>query len=121
MMWTATTPIILYGAAHRGTMVSRYLRSGCNIIGFIDKRAAEIGVHEGIPVMSPAMADKQTLVIVCVNNIFEHESIALHLAAEGFGQVVFCPVDGSNMTWRSDEDRATMAKLYSDIIGERLT
>lgn len=121
MMWAATTPVILYGAAHRGTMVSRYLRDDCNLIGFIDKRAAEIGVHEGIPVMSPVVADKQALVIVCVNNIFEHESIALYLAAEGFGQVVFCPVDGSNMSWRSDKDRASMARLYSDIIGERLT
>lgn len=121
MMWTSTTAVILYGAAHRGTMVSRYLRRDCNIIGFIDKRAAEIGIHEGIPVMSPAVADKQALVIVCVNNIFEHESIALYLAAEGVGQVVFCPVDGSNMSWRSDEDRATMARLYSDIICERLT
>ena len=121
MMWTAHTPVILYGAAHRGTMVSRYLRSDCNIIGFIDKRAAEIGAHEGIPVMSSAAADKQALVIVCVNNIFEHESIALSLAAEGFGHVIFCPVDGSNMSWRTEEDRAVMARVYNDIIDERLS
>lgn len=121
MMWTVHTPVILYGAAHRGTMVSRYLRSGCNITGFIDKRAAEIGVHEGIPVTSSAAADRQALVIVCVNNIFEHESIALSLAAEGFGHVIFCPVDGSNMSWRSDQDRAVMTRIYNDIIGERLS
>ncbi len=70
--------------------------------------------------MSLAVADKRAIVIVCVNNIFEHESIALTLAAVGFGRIVFCPVDGSNMSWRSAEDRATMTRVYNDIIGERL-
>ncbi|MGH1448996.1 MAG: hypothetical protein ACRBBM_06150 [Pseudomonadaceae bacterium] len=121
MMWTTNTPVLLYGAAHRGTMISRYLRSDCNIIGFTDKRAAEIGVHEGIPVLSLTEAERSALVIVCVNNIFEHESIALNLAGEGFAAVIFCPVDGSNMAWRSDEDRLAMTRVYSDIIEERLT
>ncbi|MNG68193.1 hypothetical protein D3C79_265210 [compost metagenome] len=121
MMWTADTPIILYGAAHRGTMVSRYLRGSCNVTGFIDKRAAEIANHEGLPVTRVIEADKTSLVVVCVNNIFEHESIALSLAAEGFERVVFCPVNGSNMAWRSAEDRAHMASVHDAIIGEQLT
>ncbi|AJA12150.1 hypothetical protein D3C76_515970 [compost metagenome] len=121
MIWTAETPIVLYGAAHRGTMVSRYLRASCNVTGFIDKRAAEIERHEGLPVTSVGHADKSALVIICVNNIFEHESIALGLAAEGFERVIFCPVNGSNMSWRSAEDRAQMAKLHNHIIDEQLT
>lgn len=120
MMWTAETPVILYGAAHRGTMVSRFLRGRCNVTGFIDKRAAEINSHEGLPVTLVAQANKAALVIVCVNNIFEHESIAMSLAAEGFERVVFCPVNGSNMVWRSAEDRTKMAKVHSDVIGEQL-
>lgn len=120
MIWTAETPIILYGAAHRGTMVSRYLRGRCNVTGFIDKRAAEITRHEGLPVSGVADADKAALVIVCVNNIFEHESIALSLATEGFERVVFCPVNGSNMAWRSADDRAQMARLHNAIIDEQL-
>ena len=120
MMWTAETPIILYGAAHRGTMVSRYLKGRCNVTGFIDKRAAEITNHEGLPVTHVAQADKAALVIVCVNNIFEHESIAQGLAAQGFERVVFCPVNGSNMAWRSAEDRAQMAGVHNAIIGEQL-
>lgn len=120
MMWTPDTPVVLYGAAHRGTMVSRYLRGRCNVTGFIDKRAAEIPSHEGLPVTRVANADKSALVIVCVNNIFEHESIALSLAAEGFNRVVFCPVNGSNMVWRSAEDRAQMARVHNAIIDEQL-
>ena len=119
-MWTAETPIVLYGAAHRGTMVSRYLRGGCNVTGFIDKRADEIASHEGLPVTGVGDADKSALVIVCVNNIFEHESIALGLAAAGFDRVVFCPVNGSNMSWRSAEERAQLARVHNDIIDEQL-
>ncbi|WP_153787282.1 hypothetical protein [Pseudomonas sp. EMN2] len=120
MLLTADTPIILYGAAHRGTMVSRYLKGRLNVVGFIDKRAAEITHHEGLPVSCVADADKTALVIVCVNNIFEHESIALSLAAEGFERVVFCPVNGSNMAWRSAEERTQMASVHNAIIDEQL-
>ncbi|MBF8775879.1 hypothetical protein [Pseudomonas fulva] len=121
MMWTAQTPVILYGAAHRGTMILRYLRGRCNVTSFIDKRADEIVHHEGLPVTSVDKADKAAWVIVCVNNIFEHESIAQHLAAEGFDRVVFCPVNGSNMAWRCAADRELMAKVFNAVLDEQLS
>jgi len=127
MEWNAKTPVILYGAAYAGTLAWNYLNKFCNLIAFIDKRADELNHHMGLPVVtidSDHISDetkKKSVVIVCVKNIFDHERITLNLVKYGYGNIVFCPVDGSAFTYRSSVEREQLAAIYDCIISNNLT
>jgi len=122
VIWREERPVILYGAAHVGTLVLNRLRGKCKIAAFIDKRADEMGLYEGLPVCLPASdcftedIKRSAIVIVCVKNIFDHEQIAFSLVGNGFQNIVFCPVDGSRYRYRSEADRAEMAALYHCVV-----
>lgn len=120
MIWESKKPVFLYGAAHRGTIVARYLKKICNLVGFVDLRADEIITCEGYPVFEIDDIDKNCIVVVCINNIFDHENIAQYLVGKGVSGVIFSPVDGSNMDWRSIEERQNMKNIYSSILEECL-
>jgi len=116
--WDSETRVLLYGAAHVGTQIYKRLSGQINIIAFLDKRADEIAEYMGLPVYAPSSdivgADIKTssVVVVCVKNIFEHEMIAQNLTDNGYKYIVFCPVNGSNATYRSGEDRDALTALY---------
>jgi hypothetical protein len=118
MIWNNDTPTILYGAAYMGTLVYKILQGEANIIAFADRRADEIKNYLGYPVWAPDSGSfndaikASAVVIICVKNIFEHETIAQYLANNGFLHVVFCPVDGSSHAYRSDDERNALTRLY---------
>lgn len=94
MLWQKSTPVILYGAAYFGTLISNYLKDKSNIVAFLDKRADEIIQHKGIPVYLPentpfGLEIKQNcIVIICVKNVFDHKAIAKLLLSQGFLHII---------------------------------
>jgi len=121
MIWSVETPVILYGAGTRGVAVKRSL-GRCNTTAFIDKRAAELKTVEGLPVyeLSEAVSRENAVVVVCVNNIFDHENIVFELLKKGFEHIIFCPVDGSNVEYADAEKRRVLRDIFASIMENRL-
>jgi len=121
--WTIETPIIIYGAAHRGGLLYERLKNrNCQIIGFIDKRSDEICEHKGLKVYKITADElkifkKKAIIIICVANIFEHERIVLELIQYGFEYIIFCPVEGSLNKYRDENERRNMLDIY-EILAE---
>lgn len=89
--------VILYGAASIGAIVKeKFEESGRQICGFIDKRASEIDSFLSLPVWSadavPLKFEREnTVVIVAVKNVFEHDAIANILLEQGFHNIIYKP------------------------------
>jgi len=119
MLWKNETPVYLYGAAGFGIKIYNNLHTSCNIVGFIDKRSDEVKNYLGLPVLDisyPSQHEKKSsTIIICVKNIFEHESIFLSLLKNGFDYIVFLPVDESMYVYRSKTEREKLIALYNSI------
>lgn len=90
------TRIFLYGAASIGKIVFENLNAkGIVAAGFIDKRADEIDAFLGRPVYKLedflSGQPKDTVVVVSVKNVFEHDSIAEKFINNGFCNLIFKP------------------------------
>lgn len=88
--------IYIYGAATTGAIFLRKLHSlGLDVRGFIDQRGAEIGTYYDLPVCSLKDIDdknvRESVVIIAIKNVFEHESIAKKLYQTGCTKLIFRP------------------------------
>lgn len=89
--------IIIYGAATTGAIIFKNLyNSGCRVIAFLDERAEEISNYYQLPVWNlknqiHEKISKETIIIVAVKNVFEHEKIAKKLWNLGYTKIIFRP------------------------------
>lgn len=96
------SPILLYGAASIGVLFSRYLNAeGFNVVGYIDKRANEIGEFLGKPTyeMDDCRLNQikgKCIIIVSVKNVFEHSAIAQQLVESGFYNIIYRSINVLN-------------------------
>lgn len=94
MLWEKSTPVILYGAAYSGKLVSESFAKKINIVAFLDKRADEIKTVNNIPVYLPQKTPfneeqkKNFIVIICVKNVFDHKNIAKKMLTAGFLHII---------------------------------
>ena len=124
MIWTNKTPVYLYGAAGFGTLVYNKLNDYCNLVAFIDERFDEIKSYLDLPVIhvtQPTQSEKrESIVIVCVKNIFEHETITSMLIENEYEHIIFHPVNESIFAFRSVEERQVLIDSFVDITKGRL-
>lgn len=90
--------VILYGAATTGAIIYRcFVEHGYHVTAFIDKRADEVDEYYGLPVINMQEAEKyftgmpETVAVVAVKNVFEHEKIAKELWRAGCDKIIFRP------------------------------
>lgn len=90
---------ILYGAASIGNIAKKTLESmGLKVIGYIDQRAYELPIYNGLPVwgldqIPSVYINSETVVFISVKNVFEHEKIAETLYRIGFRYIIYKPYD----------------------------
>lgn len=118
------TKIILYGAASIGLiMYGNLKKQGYHILCFIDKRAEEIKEIEGVPVYLPEDAyiqgcDKtNTVIIVSVKNVFEHDKIAHSLRKLEFKNLIY--KSGVILNGEENPDLLQLSKAYDAILQEQ--
>lgn len=109
---------VLYGAASIGGLVLEKIQKvGNTVIGFIDKRAYEIGSYHNIPVWSIEEAHnyvpESIIVYIAVKNVFEHEKIVRSLSKKGFDRFVYKPYNTLLGCGNSIEN--IIAELYDKI------
>lgn len=90
--------VILYGAASTGILFKRILeKHQITVVAYVDKRADEIKIFDGIPVYSPLdmklIMEEETVIIIAIKNVFEHEKIANQFIKAGFSKVIYRPYD----------------------------
>lgn len=92
------TKFVLYGAAFAGGVCYEKLSEcGYTVLGFIDRRASEIGSYMGLPVWNPQSipaklkSDSTVVLIISVKNVFEHSQIAQTLIKMGFERLIYKP------------------------------
>lgn len=119
--------LILYGAATIGNIFHKKLSdAGFNIIGFIDKRAYELATFCEKPVWNldeisdDIINDEQTICIITVKNVYEHEEIKADLISVGFKSIIFKPKnillnDAKEIDLKIDN---AYENLYQDTIKE---
>lgn len=88
--------IIIYGAATTGAIFLKKIEQlQLDVIAFIDKRADEIDTYYNKPVISieesKRHANNNTIVIIAIKNVFEHEKIAKKLWGYGYTKIIFRP------------------------------
>ena len=114
------TPIIIYGAAAAGLRGYHSLKTlnQYNVIGFFDKRAAEIVNQFGLPVWAPKTKlpynIEEILIVICVKNVFEHKIIARLMIELGYKNLIFMPLQSSNQ----QEDYAAIKRNYQRIFND---
>lgn len=87
--------IMIYGAASAGGLLyEKLMKSGMNVISFVDKRADEILKFHDLPVLSIGeleQVDKDTVIVIAVKNIFQHDKIVNDLTKNGFNNIIYMP------------------------------
>jgi FlaA1/EpsC-like NDP-sugar epimerase len=119
--WDKNTEVIIYGAATQGGLVYNNIADQCNVIGFFDKRSAEIKNYLGLPVylsdtnVFSFEKKKQLLVIVAIRNIFEHGSLVNVLVILGYENILFKPADNSIYKNDNIESQTFLSSLYDKV------
>lgn len=114
-------PILLYGAAAIGNiMYNTLLLQGYSVKGFIDKRAYEITEYLDHPVwkIEDDDLDKNSIIIISVKNVFEHEQIVDKLINNGFYNLIFKPLAVLNGNGTKHEK--CMSVLYDRILENKM-
>lgn len=111
--------IYLYGAASIGKIVYQNLESkGIITTGFIDKRADEIASFLGRPVLTLSdflqTETKDTVVVISVKNVFEHDAIAEKFIEKGFCNLIFKPK--SVLENRSSVEDKRVGDIYDALL-----
>lgn len=90
--------IFIYGAATTGAIVYHQLiKKGFKVSGFIDMRADEIDNYYSLPVINMKQLDsdinekENSVIIIAIKNVFEHEKIARELWNIGYKKLLFRP------------------------------
>ena len=111
--------IFLYGAASIGKIVFENLRAkGIIATGFIDRRADELDLFMGRPVSK--LEDffknepKETVVVISVKNVFEHDTIAEKFIGNNFCNLIFKPK--SVLENRASSDDIRVGNIYDALL-----
>lgn len=91
MKITSKTKFIIYGAGIVGRRLAMKLQNqGFTVSAFFDKNADKLFSHAGIPIEKPGAKrqHKNSAVIITVNNVFAHETIAQELVEYGFEYII---------------------------------
>lgn len=116
--------IIIYGAATVGIRIFKILlENNFNIEAFIDKRADEISTLLGYPVLNINDKDclerkKNSIVIVAVKNVFEHNKIAETLLKIGFNKIIYKPY--WELIGCANEEQQIISKVYDSFIKNKI-
>lgn len=121
------TPFVIYGAAGNGMRgyYSLKTQNNYNVIGFIDKRANEIGTQFMLPVWSldsdfDGLDRGQCIVCVCIKNVFAHEMIVASLSKLGFSHFIFKPIVSAHK-YSNDDLYEAIDRNYERIFGDTKT
>ncbi len=113
------TRIFLYGAASIGKIVYENLKAkDITAAGFIDKRADELEHFMERPVSK--IEDffmnelKDTVVVISVKNVFEHDAIAEKFINNGFYNLIFKPK--SVLENRASSDEIRVGNIYDALL-----
>lgn len=113
--------VILYGAATTGAIIyQRFQERGFHVAAFIDKRADETDSYYGLPVISLGEAKEwfvkmpETVVVVAVKNVFEHETIARELWWAGCKKIIFRPY--ATVNGGGEEKDVILNQVYDEIL-----
>lgn len=110
---------ILYGAASIGNLVKEALdKCGVTIVGYIDKRAYELTVYNGLPVWDIETVPEEyrtssTYVYISVKNVFEHEKIADMLYSKGYCYIVYKPYNV--LLGYGNKDENLISEIYDNM------
>lgn len=95
--------VIVYGAATTGAILYQcFHEHGCHVAAFIDKRADETDSYYGLPVLSLQESKEwfakapETVAVVAIKNVFEHEKVAKELWQAGCRKIIFRPYAAVN-------------------------
>lgn len=116
-----STPIILYGAAAIGQIMYHVLSAqNYNLSGFIDKRASEMESYCNLPVwdISNKFLNLNSIVIVSVKNVFEHEQIVNLLIKRGFHNLIYKSANVLNNC--ASQEEIAISNIYDAILDSRL-
>lgn len=110
--------IIIYGAATTGSiLVDRLKAENLNVKGFIDKRAYEIDSLKGYPVWDiksmelKEQINKDTVVIIAVKNVFQHQAILKQLIMyTSCRRYIYMPMV------ENDENAQEMKRAFNDLL-----
>ncbi len=117
---TKESKIIIYGAASTGIILKTKLETnGYKVEGFIDQRANEIHDIAGTGVynLDAIRFDDDTIVILAIKNVFEHEKIVKQLVKHGCKWVIFKPY--SSVLGRNDDASNELSALWDLIVGKK--
>lgn len=110
---------ILYGAASIGNIAKSTLEAmGVKIVGYVDRRAYELSMYNGLPVWGinqiPAeYMHSETVVFISVKNVFEHEKIAEELYQIGFRLIIYKPYNVL-LGYGSEQER-NISEIYDNM------
>ena len=112
---------ILYGAAALGKIVFQTLTgAGFQVVGFIDRRADEIGTLDGLPVWrldsvpEQILRDSDIVVFISVKDVFDHTQIANQLMEQGFRFIIYKP--RSVLEGTASDEKALVSDLYEKVL-----
>lgn len=112
---------LIYGAATTGGIIyENLIKSGYYVKGFIDKRADEIDSYYALPVwnineLNDELKEKEnTIIILAIKNVFEHEDIANTLLEVNYRNIIYRPLDVIKS--KGTKEEATLNKIYDGII-----
>jgi len=115
--------IIIYGTGGDGQRILHsLLELGYEVVAFIDKRAVEIQNFDSIPVYTIDQIDEvvplnsETVVIITIKNVFEHQRIATTLYQVGFRNLLFRPV--SMFQDRLSPGLVQMSDVYDTLLSD---
>lgn len=113
MFWNDETPVYVYGAGLNGKMIGTLLkRGGFKICGYFDRTAEQIKEIDGLPVFrAEKLAEeerRESIIVLGVLNVFEHEEIAVYLLKLGYQFIIFKSIKG-----KFEEDNNILFDLIS--------
>ncbi len=109
--------ILIYGAASYGKRIyERFIKRRYEVVGFIDKRADEVGEFMGLKVLNPDSdleAYEDMVVFIAVKNVFEHSHIVKQLIGKGLHKFIYRPY--AVLTGMGNDSQKRINMLYTQI------
>ncbi len=118
--------ILIYGTGGNGRILfHKLIRDEFNVLGFIDKRAEEIGLLEGKKVYNPQtdlkfLKEKEKIVIIItIKNVFAHMKITKELFDIGFSHIIFKSLNVLHDV--ADKKEKEIDAIYETVVEARKT
>lgn len=115
-------PIVIYGLGNIGKQKCQILLdSGYQIVSLIDKNAANLPQFCGVQALTMEefceefFDRKEVVIIVCLNNGMQHETVANDLNSHGYDKILYIPMDGN----REYSYLSEMQKAYSAFLDNK--